>query len=206
MEVKNIAITLDKAKEWYNSGDESLKEVALQAFTEKELKQFPWENIKTFEGAIKALGMSIEQVQDIIFKIGNTMPMYIGRKMIAQYKLYLIKKALNGIDWMPALNKGKICFVEIIWYLKGYSYPTEYTKIGEFYDKFNGRYYTLVCTDNSYCYNTGLGDFLCEYGDYNANVELLSCKSKEISIHLAKYFGEIMFDAIYGQYDNYKWL
>lgn len=43
-EERNITLTLDKAKEWYNKGGE-LKEVALQAFTEKELNQLPrsWE-------------------------------------------------------------------------------------------------------------------------------------------------------------------
>ena len=35
-EERNITLTLDKAKEWYKKGGE-LKEVALQAFTEKEL-------------------------------------------------------------------------------------------------------------------------------------------------------------------------
>lgn len=35
-EERNITLTLDKAREWYNKGGE-LKEIALQAFTEKEL-------------------------------------------------------------------------------------------------------------------------------------------------------------------------
>ena len=44
MEKRNITLTLDKAKEWYRKGGE-LKEVALQAFTEKELNPLPrsWE-------------------------------------------------------------------------------------------------------------------------------------------------------------------
>ena len=43
-EERNITLTLDKAKEWYNKGGE-LKEIALQAFTEKELNLLPrsWE-------------------------------------------------------------------------------------------------------------------------------------------------------------------
>ena len=43
-EERNITLTLDKAKEWYNKGGE-LKEVALQAFTENELNPLPrsWE-------------------------------------------------------------------------------------------------------------------------------------------------------------------
>ena len=35
MESRNITITLNKAKEWYKQGGE-LKEVALQAYKEKE--------------------------------------------------------------------------------------------------------------------------------------------------------------------------
>ena len=43
-EERNITLTLDKAKEWYKKGRE-LKEIALQAFTEKELNSLPksWE-------------------------------------------------------------------------------------------------------------------------------------------------------------------
>lgn len=41
---RNITLTLDKAKKWYNKGGE-LREIALQAFTEKELNPLPksWE-------------------------------------------------------------------------------------------------------------------------------------------------------------------
>lgn len=40
MEERTLKITLEKAREWYNKGGE-LKEVALQAFTEKELVKLP---------------------------------------------------------------------------------------------------------------------------------------------------------------------
>ena len=39
-EERNITLTLEKAKEWYKKGGE-LKEIALQAFTEKELNSLP---------------------------------------------------------------------------------------------------------------------------------------------------------------------
>ena len=39
-EERNIKLTLEKAKEWYKKGGE-LKEIALQAFTEKELNPLP---------------------------------------------------------------------------------------------------------------------------------------------------------------------
>ena len=38
MEERNVKISLDKAREWYNQGGE-LKELALSAFTEKEIKE-----------------------------------------------------------------------------------------------------------------------------------------------------------------------
>lgn len=38
MKKRKIEISLDTAKEWYNSNNESLKTIALQAFKEKELK------------------------------------------------------------------------------------------------------------------------------------------------------------------------
>lgn len=44
MKERNITLTLDKAKEWYNKGGE-LKEIALQAYTKEELNPLPksWE-------------------------------------------------------------------------------------------------------------------------------------------------------------------
>ena len=44
MEERNITLTLDKAKEWYKKGGE-LREIVLQAFSEKELNPLPrsWE-------------------------------------------------------------------------------------------------------------------------------------------------------------------
>lgn len=39
MESRNISLTLEKAREWYNSGSADLREVALQAYTEEELKK-----------------------------------------------------------------------------------------------------------------------------------------------------------------------
>ena len=38
-ETRTIKISYSKAKEWYNSNNSSLKEIALQAFTEGELEQ-----------------------------------------------------------------------------------------------------------------------------------------------------------------------
>lgn len=46
METRTIKITWDKAKEWYFGGDPVLKELALQAFTKKELEIPSYDDIK----------------------------------------------------------------------------------------------------------------------------------------------------------------
>ena len=55
MEERNITVTLNKAKEWFNSGNATLKEIALQAFNKNELNEFDFTRIKTFEDALTAL-------------------------------------------------------------------------------------------------------------------------------------------------------
>ena len=44
---RNITVTLEKAREWYNSGYSSLKEIALQAFSKKELTGFDFKKKKS---------------------------------------------------------------------------------------------------------------------------------------------------------------
>ena len=37
MKERNVTVTLDMAKEWFNSGNATLREIALQAFDKTEL-------------------------------------------------------------------------------------------------------------------------------------------------------------------------
>lgn len=46
METRNIKVSLDKAKEWYFNENPILKELALQAFTKKELEIPSYDDIK----------------------------------------------------------------------------------------------------------------------------------------------------------------
>ena len=57
METRNVTITLEKAIELFHSEDESLEEIALQAFTEDEL-MYPFKSITTFKMACEALGLN----------------------------------------------------------------------------------------------------------------------------------------------------
>lgn len=45
MDKRNISITLEQAREWYKSGNATLRKLALGAFTEKELETYSYEQI-----------------------------------------------------------------------------------------------------------------------------------------------------------------
>ena len=55
MEKRNVEITLDTARKWYYGDNESLREVALQAFTKDELEEKHWRNITTIKDAVDYL-------------------------------------------------------------------------------------------------------------------------------------------------------
>lgn len=190
---RNVKISLEKAREWYNSGNESLKEVALQAFKESELIVNPWENIKTFEDACRVLGVNPKGV-DLIY----------DSHLQNMYKLQIVRRALNA-DWEPKLNTETIYYPWMRYYPKGSSYDSSWTPVANFKAKEDNKVYTLVGGDYYY-YDGGLGYFGCGCGDVNASHGLLGCKSEEIAKYFGKTFSKLIFDAIYGHYNNYTWV
>lgn len=209
MKSRNITLTLEKAREWYNSGSVNLKEVALQAYKEEELEIPYWQSIKTFEDAYSALGMSytcmIEHIGiiDSLGRIDN-----LQKHLIAIYKLDLIRKALNK-GWEPKMTKDYIYYP----YIKIYSVGREETKtIGAIDKKISGTFkvndvtFSLVGGDYTCC-KYGLSDFDYANGIINANPGLLGCKNSKIARHMSKYFTKEIFDACYAQYIGaYEWV
>lgn len=191
---RSIKISLEKAREWYNNGNESLREVALQAFKEEELVENPWELIKTFEDACAVLNIN----PDVVYLI-------FDNHLQNMYKLKVIKKALNGVEWEPVLNTGSIYYPWLRYYPKGSIHESSWTPIANFKAKEDNKVYTLVCK-GCYVYDGGLGFFGYGYSDVYASHGLLGCKSKEIAEYFGKTFGKLIFDAIYGQYNNYTWV
>lgn len=90
---RTIAITLEKAREWYNSDNESLKEIALQAFRKEELTIFDFTRIKTFEDALTALEYT-ESTKVYIRNTINDISMY-SKASAAMAQLNIVRKALN---------------------------------------------------------------------------------------------------------------
>ena len=206
---KVINVTLDEAKELYNTGNETLKELALKAFTEKELKVPPYSEIKTFEDAVKALGMNLDFESDVIADIEIT-----SKAMAAMYKLNIIRKALNS--WY-GLHLTKDQEGSCIHYpfnpvitINTHAYDAE-LKSGtmEIVGRINveGEVYSVLGGDCG-CLNncSGLGSFGCQTGICysHADFAFLGCTNKEITKHFGKYFGMLITEAKFGDLDGFE--
>lgn len=102
-EERNITLTLDKAKEWYNKGGE-LKEIALQVFTKEELNPLP----KSWEEYVKKYGISdlrcifngnCPQKYIALWKLEQLRDCYRqGWKPKSKEAVYTIKYAAQGLN------------------------------------------------------------------------------------------------------------
>lgn len=205
MESRNISLTLEKAKEWYNSGNEALKEAALQAYTEDELKTVHFSEIKSFEDACKALGMPKQAADYVLNNIGAGL---ISKHLTAIYKLDIIRKALN-MGWKPSLVEGKVYRPYVGFYPAGdkareAARSNNWLVRRTFYA--DGKKYFLVGGVH-FCSDYGLGYFGFESGGANPYLGLLGCKSREIAEHMSTYFAKEIFEACYAQHvGTYEWV
>ena len=205
METRNVTLTLEKAKEFYNSGNTALMEVALQAFTKEELTIPEFENIKTFEDACKYLGLNMDFVNFALCNMENIEGGF-GKHLTAIYKMEIIRKALNG-NWKPSLVKGEVFYPFVGFYTANKAKDAANSNgwnLGPSFI-FDGKKYTLVgCRC---CSTYGVGNFYGGHGEISANAGLLGCKSTEIAWHMSRYFMKEIFGAVYAQYNlcMYEW-
>ena len=206
---RNVTITLEKAIEWYNSGDESLKDLALQAFTKEELI-YNFRDITTFKKACDVLGYNYD---DIVSKVNSIAE--ISRASAAMFKLNIIRKALNaGYDMHISRNvygqkythypffalviKGSTCY-------RGAKEIDKHEKLGEFtsertiYEVFNWGVYSEIdykglCNYNSYK----------KYSFIKIDIGLLGCATEDIARHLGKYFSMLIMEAMYADIVDFK--
>ena len=207
MDTRNVSVTLEKAIEWYNSGNATLKEVALQAFKEEELKQ-TFKDIKTFHDACNALEINYENA----FYMAESISKY-SRASAAMFKLNIIRKALNlGQDLHLTKDpKGSyIC----------YPYNPFITTDSTFYKsdiksgameiigkiKNEGTMYYVLGGSAYYGGAAGLGYFYSGNGggDAYAYVGFLGCANKEIAQHFSKHFGMLITIAKYGDVVDFE--
>lgn len=206
METRNVTLTLQRAKEFYNSGNAALKEVALQAFTQEELTTPKYTDIKTFEDACKALGMNMTNVEYDLSNL-ECLEDGLGEHLTAIYKLDIIRKALNGTDWKPKMAESNPYYGWVRFYKESSSVPSDKKIIGNFIA--DGQKYLLVGGFGVRWGYGGLGSFYswCGYGYSSATLGLLCCESKEIAQYMSEQFGKLIFDACYAHHiGSYRWL
>ena len=204
MEERNITVTLNKAREWFNSENATLKEIALQAFDKDELT-YNFKNIKSFEDACTALGINYVITSRIINMIGT-----VSKASIAMSKLNIIRKALN-LGKNLHLTKSRIyhypynLFVtESSSFCKREIANGEMEVIGKI--KSEGTLYNVLGGSATNGVNTGLGSFNPDIGVGFAanNLGFIGCASKEIAQHLGKYFGMLITEAKYGDMVDFE--
>lgn len=204
---RNITITLEKAKEWYNSGNNQLKEIALQAFNKDELLP-SFKDITTFKKACEALNLHYEVTSIIIKDVAM-----VSKASAAMFKLNIIRKALNlGQDLHLTKSPDKTSF---IWYPQNpfitkdsicYRDKIESNKmevVGKF--KSNGEVYRVLSGTPYFC-GEGLGLFNQSngLGDGYASSGFLGCAIKEIAEHFGKYFGMLITESKYGDMVDFE--
>ena len=207
MKERNITVTLEKAVEWYNSGNDTLKEVALQAFTKDELI-YDFKNITTFKKACKVLNLNYNFIKSQILDLTE-----ISKASAAMLKLNIIRKALNwGQDLHLTKNPKDSCIY--------YPYNPFVTESSTYYEselnsgrmevigkvKSEGILYNVLGGVAGSRGGTGFSCFR-PYGDVgfaDVDVGFLGCASLEIAQHFGKYFGMLITEAKYADMIDFE--
>lgn len=207
MKERNVTVTLNKAKEWFNSGNATLKEIALQAFDKDELT-YNFKNITTFKKACEALGLNYDDMFYITKNIAT-----ISKASAAMFKLNIIRKALNLGQDLHLTKDPKGCYIY-------YPYNPFVTKSSTYYKseinldkmevigkiKSEGEEYNVL---GGFAYSGGSAGLGCFYsyagvGNASAAFGFLGCANKEIAQHLGKYFGMLITEAKYGDMADFE--
>lgn len=201
METRNVELTLEKAQEWYKKGGD-LKEVALQAFTEEELKGINFKCITSMNDVIKALNISGREYIDTIDMLEKH-----SKASVAAFKLNLIRKALNMGQKME-FTKGTIWYPYTPAVLPRNSYCKDSYEVEVAKVKIGCDTFTLLGGYTHYGTDDGLGHFFSSSGVAIsiATVGFLGCATKEIAQHMGKYFGKEIFEAKYGDTVDFEWV
>ena len=206
---RNVSITLEKAQEWYNSGNDSLKEIALQAFNESELK-FDFRKIKSLCDACNVLGLNYNEVLSELCYIKK-----ISKASAAMFNLNIIKKALNlgkELSFTKNPEDSYICYPFNPIIRRDSIYYSDELKdgkikiVGKF--KVEGETYLILgdsAIANLTC-TSGLSAFNSKNGSSQAfsNIAFLGCASREIAEHFSRYFGTLITQAKYGDLKGFE--
>lgn len=109
MEKRNITVSLEEARKWYNGEDQTLRKLALQAYTEKELSE-----PQSLKEVLEALGIHSFQLNMKLdgksaastMKLSKEIGIEIDSELILHMKLGFIARYFNG-TWRPDMKQTK---------------------------------------------------------------------------------------------------
>ncbi len=206
METRNISLTLEEAREWYNSNI-ILRDIALKVFTKEEL-ECSFKNIKSFKDACHALNISYDTSSHIAAEIA-----VISKASAAMFKLNIIRTALHlgqdltltttsensriCIPYNPFISNSSKCYKEEL-------NSGKMVIIGSIKSK--GKTYSVLNGKAIDSYTKGLGNYLFRdgIGFACADFAFLGCANKEIAEHFGKYFGMLITEAKYGDLPDFE--
>lgn len=204
MKERNVTVTLDKAREWFNSGNATLREVALQAFSKNELT-CDFRNIVTIWGACDALGLHYPDIAASIEKL--------SRASAAMVKMNIVRKALNLGQGLHLTENQKDSPVY-------YPYNPFMTKSSSYYNneivsdkmeiigkiKSEGEEYYVLggCANNSRCASLSCFSSIFSVSNAPAHIGFIGCATKEIAEHFGKHFGMLITEAKYGDLESFE--
>lgn len=210
---RNVTVTLEKAKEWYNSDNATLKEVALQAFSEEELNVFDFTKVKSFKDALLCICKFNSCEYNSIVETVNRLRV-TSKASAAMFMLNIVRKVLNtGYNMHLTKNADG---QEYTWYpyfrFVTHSctlYNTELNRgelkrLGQI--RSEGISYLVLGGSADDGGSAGLGRFdsVGGVGFAAASVGFLGCATEEIAKHFGKYFGMLIIEAMYGDMVDFK--
>ena len=199
---KKIDISLDEAKEWFNSGNATLKELALKAFSKDELI-YNFKDITTFKKACETLGLNYDTM---LFKAKEIS--FVSKASAAMFKLNIVRKALNlgqDLHFVKDPENYRIFFPYNPFVPESSTYYDDELKSGimEIIGKIKvegEEYKVLSGCSPTHGSHVGLGCFYFDggFGVACCSFGFLGCANKEIAEHFSKYFGMLITEAKYG--------
>lgn len=100
VEKRNITVSLEEARNWYNGENQILRKLALQAYTEAELSE-----PQNFKEVLESLGIPSLNI-DMKVNGKEVSSVEIGNELAIHIKLMFIAKYFNG-TWKPEMDKTK---------------------------------------------------------------------------------------------------
>lgn len=167
------------------------------------------ESTRTIRFIDEDIKSRVKSVADAFEALGEKYPSWLEsapRSIRKMYELQTVLRALNqGHDF--SLTEGRVWYPWVRFYLES-KLPNSEKKniIGKFICE--GETYYLLGGYASYGGGAGPGCFYSYNGaGYSSTaVGILSCKDEETALYVCKQFGQLVFDAIYADKVDYRWL